>query len=662
MAVQSSPLDVTAKDASPPQPFGALRSTVATAVAAVVSAAAAFRDAAEAVPISVQEAAQQRHVEEERLETSFFDGVRSRASPSLLSLAAMSAAPLAIPIKSSLTAFFSNLRANPTFMSALIAWALAQILKVFTNLYFKKTFDIRMVVSSGGMPSSHTALCVAVTTSVALLHGVGGPLFPICLAFSSIIMYDATNVRYHAGVQAEVRASLDVQSLQQQRCVPEGWVELHCMLFIAAAEQTASAPPFICPAFSLSIMYDATNVRYHAGVQAEVLNVVVEEMLEGHPISEKKLKELLGHTPLQVVGGFILGTPHPPSPPPFLALLIPAPLAPHPSPSLYHAHSTSLSPISRLPPPISLPPISLPPISLSPQSPPTSHRCISIGRRGTRDLHQPPPLPSPLSPLPSPSPLFPTSLPLPAPLPTSHLCMHFHQDDVGPVNCINRALRPSLSWLGYHWRPATCQVPAYGFRPYHFLKMMRNRVIASVGDSLSYQNLMPSLLCHIHGASPVTEIPNDGSLAIQHKRSRVYRVEVYNVTLINTWSTFLNEYWQDEQTLSRYSSGKNRTDEDSVINLDGVDPALTARVTKYDVLILQTAAHWQAKPNKWRRYFVDGQGRLVFTERQYIAAFEPSNQAIVTLLHLSDPDTSPAARTPVPFFRSAPAPSFSPPP
>ncbi|CAI7840180.1 unnamed protein product [Closterium sp. NIES-53] len=241
MAVQSSPPDVTVKAASPSQPIGALRSTVATAVAAVVSAAAAFRDAAEAAPTSVQESAQQRHAEEERLEASFFDGVRARAAPSLLSLAAMSAAPLAIPIKSSLTAFFSNLRANPTFMSALIAWALAQILKVFTNLYFKKTFDIRMVVSSGGMPSSHTALCVAVTTSVALLHGVGGPLFPICLAFSSIIMYDAT------------------------------------------------------------------NVRYHAGVQAEVLNVVVEEMLEGHPISEKKLKELLGHTPLQVVGGFILG-------------------------------------------------------------------------------------------------------------------------------------------------------------------------------------------------------------------------------------------------------------------------------------------------------------------------------------------------------------------
>ncbi|CAI5509362.1 unnamed protein product [Closterium sp. Naga37s-1] len=270
----------------------------------------------------------------------------------------------------------------------------------------------------------------------------------------------------------------------------------------------------------------------------------------------------------------------------------------------------------------------------SPPSPP-----ISLLAPPSR--HLPPPIYLPTSR----SPYLPSPLPFPLSSP----------QDVGPVNCINRPQRPSLSWLGYRWRPATCQVPAYGFRPYHFLEMMRNRVIASVGDSLSYQNLMPSLLCHIHGASPVTEIPNDGSLAIQHKRSRVYRVQAYNVTLINTWSTFLNEYWQDEQTLSRYSGGKNRTDEDSVINLDGVDPALAARVTKYDVLILQTAAHWQAKPNKWRRYFVNGQGRVVFTERQYIAAFERGMRAIANLLSQSDLDTPPAARTPVPFFLSAPA-------
>lgn len=48
------------------------------------------------------------------------------------------------------------------------------------------------------------------------------------------------------------------------------------------------------------VMYDAMGIRRHAGLQAEILNVVAEEVLEGHPLSERKLKEVLGHTPRQV--------------------------------------------------------------------------------------------------------------------------------------------------------------------------------------------------------------------------------------------------------------------------------------------------------------------------------------------------------------------------
>lgn len=47
-------------------------------------------------------------------------------------------------------------------------------------------------------------------------------------------------------------------------------------------------------------MYDAAGVRRHAGTQAEVLNLVVQELLHKHAISQRKLKEVLGHTPLQV--------------------------------------------------------------------------------------------------------------------------------------------------------------------------------------------------------------------------------------------------------------------------------------------------------------------------------------------------------------------------
>ena len=54
-------------------------------------------------------------------------------------------------------------------------------------------------------------------------------------------------------------------------------------------------------------MYDAMGIRRHAGLQAQILNVVAEEVLEGHPLSERKLKEVLGHTPRQVYAGLVLG-------------------------------------------------------------------------------------------------------------------------------------------------------------------------------------------------------------------------------------------------------------------------------------------------------------------------------------------------------------------
>ncbi|KAI9109800.1 hypothetical protein K1719_018841 [Acacia pycnantha] len=137
--------------------------------------------------------------------------------------------------------FFATLAANPTFLSALFAWIIAQSLKVFLNFFVERKWDLRLLFASGGMPSSHSALCTALTTSVALCHGVADSLFPVCLGFSLIVMYDAI------------------------------------------------------------------GVRRHAGMQAEVLNWIVADLFEGHPISEKKLKELLGHTPSQVFGGALLG-------------------------------------------------------------------------------------------------------------------------------------------------------------------------------------------------------------------------------------------------------------------------------------------------------------------------------------------------------------------
>lgn len=67
------------------------------------------------------------------------------------------------------------------------------------------------------------------------------------------------------------------------------------------------------PLFALAVgvaavvMYDAAGVRRAAGRQATVLNQIVDELFQGHPISEERLRELLGHTPLQVAAGALLG-------------------------------------------------------------------------------------------------------------------------------------------------------------------------------------------------------------------------------------------------------------------------------------------------------------------------------------------------------------------
>jgi uncharacterized protein len=60
-------------------------------------------------------------------------------------------------------------------------------------------------------------------------------------------------------------------------------------------------------AFTMIVIYDAAGVRREAGRHAEAINVLIDELLSGHPISEKQLREVLGHTPLEVGGGIILG-------------------------------------------------------------------------------------------------------------------------------------------------------------------------------------------------------------------------------------------------------------------------------------------------------------------------------------------------------------------
>ncbi|CAI5465519.1 unnamed protein product, partial [Closterium sp. Yama58-4] len=218
---------------------------------------------------------------------------------------------------------------------------------------------------------------------------------------------------------------------------------------------------------------------------------------------------------------------------------------------------------------------------------------------------------------------------------------------VGPVNCILKPRNRPRNWLNYRYRPKNCGQPWFAFNPLAFLQRMRNRVFASVGDSLSVSNLMPSLLCQLHQVSPVTEIPNDGTYAKEGPPTKVYRVKAFNITLVNTWSTFLNEYWQDEQTVQQYNGGVPLTEEDSVVNLDGLDAQWAAYIGQYDVLILQTQAHWQSTKYKWRRFWVNSTGDQIFNESRFLAAFEYGMEAIKMLLDQPE--------APITYFISAPA-------
>ncbi|XP_050215626.1 uncharacterized protein LOC126666796 [Mercurialis annua] len=131
---------------------------------------------------------------------------------------------------------------NTPLLSAFLAFALAQFLKLFTTWFKEKRWDSRRMLRSGGMPSSHAATVTALALAIGLQEGTGTTSFAIALVLACVVMYDAT------------------------------------------------------------------GVRLHAGRQAELLNQIVCELPPEHPVSSvRPLRDSLGHTPLQVAAGAVLG-------------------------------------------------------------------------------------------------------------------------------------------------------------------------------------------------------------------------------------------------------------------------------------------------------------------------------------------------------------------
>lgn len=132
---------------------------------------------------------------------------------------------------------------NDILDTVFLAWFLAQAYKGIYYVITEKKINFKRFLETGGMPSSHTSTVVSLFVAVSLREG-----------FNS----------------------------------------------------TYSAIAFI---FAIIVMYDATGVRRAAGKQAVVLNKLMDNIWkkEGSRIIEENLKELLGHSPIEVLGGAILG-------------------------------------------------------------------------------------------------------------------------------------------------------------------------------------------------------------------------------------------------------------------------------------------------------------------------------------------------------------------
>lgn len=104
--------------------------------------------------------------------------------------------------------FWDEFLGNQVLVSAVTGWVVAQILKTIIDLSLNKSFNPERLVGSGGMPSSHSATVCALTTAACTRYGTGSFEFAVCFILSMIVMYDAMGVRRETGRQAKLLNSI----------------------------------------------------------------------------------------------------------------------------------------------------------------------------------------------------------------------------------------------------------------------------------------------------------------------------------------------------------------------------------------------------------------------------------------------------------------------
>lgn len=100
--------------------------------------------------------------------------------------------------------FFQELLSNNVLMTAISGWFVAQMLKTLIYMVINKKFVAERLVGDGGMPSCHSATVSALATASCLTYGPASSEFAITLILAVIVMHDAMGVRWETGIQARV--------------------------------------------------------------------------------------------------------------------------------------------------------------------------------------------------------------------------------------------------------------------------------------------------------------------------------------------------------------------------------------------------------------------------------------------------------------------------
>lgn len=165
---------------------------------------------------------------------------------------------------------YKFLMINPLISVGVISWLTAQIIKTVLHAIKYKTFDPERITGAGGMPSSHSSLVISVVIYALRFKGVASSEFAFAILIAGVVIYDAMSVRYNAGLHAKELNKL-------RKIIDEIDDEISQL---SGSEEDPD----------------------------------IDDL-----VNQKDLKEFLGHTPIEVLAGSMLGI--------IIAMVFPLPVA-----------------------------------------------------------------------------------------------------------------------------------------------------------------------------------------------------------------------------------------------------------------------------------------------------------------------------------------------